>query len=225
MNDNSALGTVRASLTTARDSLTEVHMTTPLDTIVHRGRASRRRHRLIRLAGTAGVMAAALALVVGLTGIIGSAPAHRTGTIRTAAFTIVSQANGTVTLTINPNVLIDPGTLQSDLAHDGIPAMVTVGSFCSSDPPPAGFSRVVSFQPSPQASGWQQRQEGVIPTVTINPAAIPAGTELSFGNFQLANAQQTSFALIDTGSYTCTSIAPTTLPSGGAMIRDGAPAS
>jgi hypothetical protein len=224
MNDDSALGTVRDFLTTARDSLTEVHMTTPLDTIVHRGRASRRRHRLIGLAGTAAV-AAAVALAVGLTGVIGSAPAHGTGTIRTAAFTIVSQANGTVTLTINPNVLLDPSTLQGDLARDGIPAMVTVGSFCSSDPPPAGFSQVVSFQPGPQGSGWQQRQTGVIPTVTIDPAAMPAGTELSFGNFQLANAQQTSFALLDTGSYTCTSTAPTAPPSGGVMIRDGAPAS
>ena len=40
--------------------------------------------------------------------------------------------------------------------------------------------------------------------MTFNPAAMPAGTELSFGNFQLANGQQTNFALIDKGSYTCT---------------------
>jgi hypothetical protein len=43
MNDDSALGTVRDSLTTAKDSLTtakdsltEVRMSTPLDTIVRR---------------------------------------------------------------------------------------------------------------------------------------------------------------------------------------------
>ena len=52
----------------------------------------------------------------------------------------------------------------------------------------------------------------------INPAAMPAGTELSFGNFQLANAAQTSVALIDTRSYTCTSTAPTAPPPDGVMI-------
>jgi hypothetical protein len=54
--------------------------------------------------------------------------------------------------------------------------------------------------------------------MTIDPAAMPAGTELSFGNFQLANGEQTSFTLIDTGSYTCTSTASTTPPPGGAEI-------
>jgi len=30
--------------------------------------------------------------------------------------------------TINPGQLLDPATLQSDLAQDGIPAMVTTGT-------------------------------------------------------------------------------------------------
>jgi hypothetical protein len=47
---------------------------------------------------------------------------------------------------------------------------------------------------------------------------MPAGTELSFGNFQLSTSQQTAIALIDTSSYTCTSTAPTTLPPGGALL-------
>lgn len=220
MNDDSALGTVRDSLTTAKDSLTEVRMSTPLDSIVRRGRATRRRHRLIGLAGT-GAVAVTAALAIGLTGVIGST--HRTGIIRTAAFTLVSNANGTATLTINPRVLLDPSTLQSDLKQDGIPAMVTVGSFCSSDPPPAGFLRVVSFQPKPRGSGRQQPVAD--PTVTFNPSAMPAGTELSFGNFQLANGQQTSFALIDTGSYTCISTAPAAPPPEGVILRYGHPAS
>jgi hypothetical protein len=219
MNDESALGTVRDSLTTAKASLTEVQMSTPLDTIVRHGRATRRRRRLIGLAGT-GAVAVTAALAVGLTGVIGST--HRTGTIRTAAFTLVSNANGTATLTINPKVLLDASTLQSDLKQDGIPAMVRVGSFCSSDPPPAGFLRVVSFQPKTQGSG---RQPVADPTVTFHPSAMPAGAELSFGNFQLASSQQTSFTLIDTGSYTCTSTAPTAPPFHGVMLTYGRPAS
>jgi len=211
MNDNSALDTLRDSLSTARDSLTEVHMTMPLAAIERHGRTARRRHKLIGVAGT-GAVAASAALVVGLTGVTGSAPAHSTGTIRTAAFTLVSHANGMATLTINRDVLLNASTLQSDLKQDGIPAMVTVGSFCSSDPAPADFFQVVSFQPRSRDNG---------PTMTINPAAMPAGTELSFGNFQLANSQQTSFALINTGAYTCTSSAPTAPPPSGVMLSYG----
>ena len=124
-------------------------------------------------------------------GVLG--PARTPGTIRTAAFTLVSNANGTATLTIKPKVLLEPGALQRDLARDGISAKVTVGSFCSSDPAPAGLLHVVSIPRTRH-----------IRTITINPATMPAGTELSFGNFQLTNGEQTNFALIDKGSYTCT---------------------
>jgi hypothetical protein len=159
----------------------------------------RRRSRTRRSLGglsAAGVVGAGVALGLGLTG---SAPAHATGTIRTAAFTLVRNAAGTATLTINNDVMFEPATLQSDLAQDGIPAKVTVGSFCSSDPAPAGLPQVISIPAV---------QPGEAPAVTINPAAMPAGTELSFGNFQLANGGRTLFALIDPGSYTCSSTAP-----------------
>jgi hypothetical protein len=127
------------------------------------------------------------------------------------AFTLVKHANGTATLTINRNVLLEPGTLQRDLARDGIRAMVTVGRFCSSDPAPAGWAKVMSFPGSPA-------DPGPVRSVVINPAAMPAGTELSFGNFQTANTSQTSVALINTRSYTCTSTAPTAPPPDGVMI-------
>ena len=171
----------------------------------------RRRNRRLAAGITAVAAAAALVLILGLSGAIGSAPAHRTGTIRTAAFTLAQNASGTATLTINPRVLFEAATLQRDLERDHIPAMVTAGSFCSSNPAPPGFSQVISIPIQP-------RQHAV--KVTINPAAMPAGTKLSFGHFQLATSQQTSIALIDTGSYTCTGTAPTALPSGGgALLR------
>ncbi|MGH3401473.1 MAG: hypothetical protein ACRDRJ_02975 [Streptosporangiaceae bacterium] len=141
--------------------------------------------------------------------MIGSTPAHRTGTIRTAAFMLTMNANGTATLKLRPRELFEPGTLQNDLKKDGIPARVTVGSFCSSDPTPAGFSQAVSIP--------IQRGQGT--TVTINPAAIEAGTELSFSTFRLASNLETLAALIDTSSYTCISTAPTTLPTGGALLH------
>jgi hypothetical protein len=96
-------------------------------------------------------------------------------------------------------------------ARYGIPAKVTTGSLCSSDPAPAGFSQVVSSNLAGPFTATPQN--GVHPTITINPAAMPAGTELSIGNFQLSSGehagwQQADFVLIDTGSYTCSSTPP-----------------
>ena len=59
------------------------------------------------------------------------------------------------------------------------------------------------------------------PTITIDPSAIPAGSELSVGDFQLSSgqysgSQQADFVLIDTNSYTCSNTPPdpTSMPSG-----------
>jgi hypothetical protein len=156
------------------------------------------------VSGLAVVTAAAVVLGLGLSGAFGSAPARGTGTIRTAAFTLVEHANGTATLTINVNELFDPAALQQDLRHDGIPALVTSGSFCSSHPALAGFSQVVSSPPG----------EHHLLSITINPAAMPAGTELSFGVFQLGpDERQADSELINTSSYSCASTPPS-LPLG-----------
>jgi hypothetical protein len=198
-------------LRAASDSLSGIPVAGPPDVaaVMARGRA-RRTRRLSAVAGVAAAGAAAgTALALGLTGVLG--PARAPGTIRTAAFTLVSNANGTATLTINPKELLDPAALQSDLAQDGIPAMVTSGSFCSSDPPPAGFAQVVSFNPA--GPGTATPQSGAQPTITFDPSAMPAGAELSFGYFQLnsgqySGEQQAEIVLVTTNSYTCTSTAP-----------------
>jgi hypothetical protein len=163
-----------------------------------------RGHRQLAAAITA-TTATAVVLGLGLAGAFGSAPARGTGTIRTAAFTLIEGANGTATLTIHPGVVLDPNTLQNDLRQYGIPAIVTTGSFCSSDPTPPGFSQVVTEQKQPR-------------TMTINPAVMPAGTELSFGNFRVSAGSETAIQLIDTNSYTCASTAPTAPPPGGIMV-------
>jgi hypothetical protein len=172
-------------------------------------------HRKLGAGITAATAAAGVVLGLGLTGAFGPAAVSGTGAIRTTAFTLVKHANGTVTLTINPGVLLEPGTLQSDLQRDGIPAKVTVGSFCSSDPAPAGFNQVVNAV----VPGLKGTPMTVNPALTINPAAMPAGTELSFGYFQLPSGQETAAGLIDTGSYTCTSTAPATPPPGASAIE------
>jgi len=176
-----------------------------LEAIAARGRARRRR----RLAGAAGLCAAGAAagivLALGLTGAAGPAGTH--GTIRTAAFTLVSHADGTDTLTLDPAQLLDPAALQSDLQAHGIPALVTSGSFCTSTPPPAGFEQVVTL---PGPGSWTPQSP---PGITIDPSAMPAGAELSVGYFRLssgpaAGEQEAVLVLIDTSSHTCSSTPP-----------------
>jgi hypothetical protein len=197
-------------LRAASDSLSAIPMASPPDVeaIMARGR-TRRRHRRSAVAGLSVTAAAGTALALGLTGVLG--PARTPGTIRTASFTLVSNSNGTATLTINPKELLDPAALQSDLAQYGIPAKVTSGNFCSSDPHPAGLSQVVSFYPA--GPGTSTPQSGVQPTITIDPSAMPAGAELSVGYFKLSSGQysgeqEAEVVLIDTSSYTCTSTPP-----------------
>ena len=171
------------------------------DVVARAQKARRRRRTGIAGLGVAGV-AAGTALALSLTGVLGAAPARSTGTIQTTAFTLVEHANGTATLTINPNVLLEPRNLQSDLRQDGIPAMVTAGRFCSSHPSLADFNQVVTGQKSSPD------------TMTINPVAMPTGTELSFGYFRRSSGQETVATLINTNSYTCDSTAPIVWPPG-----------
>jgi hypothetical protein len=173
----------------------------------------RRPTRKRRRAGVAGLLVsgavAGTALTLGLFGVLGRAPVHSAipsapGAIRTSSYTLISNTTGTVTLTINPKELFDAAALQSDLARYGIPAKVTTGSFCSSNPEPAGFSQVVSGQPNREST--VQVGTGEQPTITFDPSAIPAGAELSFGNFQLASGQQQAdLALIDSSADSCSS--------------------
>ena len=171
--------------------------------IIRQGDRRRRRSLTYQSLGAlsaAGVVGAGVALGLGLTSSAPAQATHGTGIIQTAAFTLVRHANGTATLTINNNVLFDPATLQSDLAHDGIQAKVTSGSFCSTHPIPAGISQVITVPAAQPGNG---------PVVQINPTAMPTGTELSFGNFDLANSGRTFIGLINPDSYGCSSTAPT----------------
>jgi hypothetical protein len=194
-------------LRAATEFLSRIPMAAPPDVEAITARGHARRNRRLASAAGLSVAAAATALALSLTGVLGPSRAKAPGTIRTMSFTLVSHNNGTVTLTINRNVLFDATALQNDLHHDGIPALVTSGSFCGSNPAPAGLWQVVSGSIAPPPPGTRER---VLPpgppTITFNPAAIPAGAELSIGDFQPSSStQQASLTLIYAKSYTCTS--------------------
>src|SRR5262249_22262425 len=110
----------------------------------------------------------------------------------------VGNRDGTVALTFNPIDLGDSNALQADLAEFGVPALVTTGQFCTSDPAPADLSQVMSYQATKH------------PTMTIHPTPIPRGAALSSGIFQLegGDVRASTAALIDRNAYTCTSTFP-----------------
>jgi hypothetical protein len=172
-------------------------------------RSRSRRHRRLAELSIAGVAASTI-LALGLAGVFGSAsrtPAHDLGTIRTAAFTLTKNANGTATLTLTADQVFNPGTLQQALQQDGIPALVKTGSYCSSNPatPGAALAATLSLQ-LPDGTPVSGNPVPADAVTVINPAAMPAGTELFFGYF---NSDRTLTGnLIYTDSYTCSSDLP-----------------
>jgi hypothetical protein len=215
-----------------RDALSELPTPgrPPLAAITGRGRA----HRRGRRAGFAGLgvtgAAAGVALALGLSGAFAVTPARSTGPIhvaspapstattlgkiQTAAFILTSNANGTDTLTLTMNQMLDPATLQQALTQHGIPALVKTGTYCTSSPAPPDPVRagVLSTQlpagiphtmvPAPSGPAPSQVQQMAAHTATvINPAAMPTGTELFFGYSSSIHAIFTD--LIYTSSYTC----------------------
>ncbi|HEV2372943.1 MAG TPA: hypothetical protein VGS19_12325 [Streptosporangiaceae bacterium] len=158
-------------------------------------------HRLAAL--TAAAAAVALAAGLGVYGALGSSPSsaaalqpgsgkvtHKSDTsgsaTRLAAFSIVSNSNGTVTVIANPRRVFDPTALQRALAQHGIPAVVRIGSECYS-------------QPAPNSNNvFPGEGNGLV----IDPSGLPAGTEIGFGYF--GGNQLIVGDVMDTTAHTCT---------------------
>ncbi len=173
----------------------------PIGQVTARGRRLSRRRR--GTAGAAGALGGALA--IGLPLALSSAPIPHS--LQSRGFELTSNENGTDTLTLSPAATFDSVALQQELSDHSIPAKVTVGSFCSSQPSPSGFDQAVSV--SPAGPSTVIVGSGVVPTITINPAELPVGTELSFGIFQLSSGQrQMVAALIRQSSYSCSPTSP-----------------
>jgi len=204
----------------ARDALSAdpIAQPPPVEAILARSRGQRHRRRLAGLSVTG--IAGVTALALGLAGVFGGHNPGRVGTtIRTAAFTLAENANGTDTLTLTADQVFNPAALQQALQQDGIPALVQTGSYCSSSPAPPGpaWAATLSLQlPDGTPVSPNQPVPADADTV-INPAAMPAGTELFFGYFNSGNTLTGN--LIYTSSYTCSS----NPPAGGAPGPSGSP--
>ena len=164
MNDEDMLAAMRSSLTSVKDSLTGVHMAQPPEAITARARARRLRR------GLSGAGAGSLALAIGLAlAWPGGPPAARAVHVNLDAWSVNTTSAGLVDVTIRE--LKDPAQLRQALADAGVPAILTFGKVCTAT---SG-----DLPQLPQVLNKEKGGGGVF--LTINPAAMPAGSELVIG--------------------------------------------
>jgi hypothetical protein len=164
MNDNETMDLIR-------ERMSSLDMTTPVEAILTRGDIRRKRRRFARLGATGLVIAGLAVGVPAFTGSAAPAP-EPTGPVELVAFSVTRNPDGTATLRLPKRQVLDPATLQRALADAGVPAIVRIGSFCRSDG--AGRPDIDHVLSS------QRSNDGTI-VIVIDPAAMPAGTELSIG--------------------------------------------
>jgi hypothetical protein len=178
MNDNEVS-------TAVRESVADIHSTTPVAQIISRGRAVRARRRIPGVAGALTVAAAAALAVTALLpsshpGLLSSAhpgqaspghPGSHPASVRLAAWTVVRQANGEIDVTINQ--LKDPAGLQATLRADGVPATVSFnGTLLSASC--QGYSA--------STSTLNAVFQGHSTYLAIDPSALPSGTGVAIAD-------------------------------------------
>ena len=181
-----------------RESFSGLRMDTPVEQVWARSRA-RRRRRLTGLTAATAATAGAAAVIALTAGGAAPAPARSghapsanpgsasPGSVRLAAFTVTNGPGDSTTLVLRKDAPIDPSALRQALAQHGIPALVTVGSFCRTTPlAPVPFGQVV--QPTTLADGSD--------AIVINGQAMPSGAELSIAIFP----QTVRMVLIEEGA-------------------------
>ena len=186
MNDDDMLAATRRSLTSIKASLSDVHMDQPPEAIIARARGRRLRRGLPALGG--GVLALGIGLAFSLSG----SPAAAHGVhVNLAAWSVNTTSAGQVNVTIRQ--LKDPARLSHTLADAGAAVKLTSGPVCTT-PDDLKLSRVVRKLPSPSGDV----------VLRINPAAIPAGTELVIGIGHLSmgseHGRSAAFGLVKAGT-------------------------
>jgi hypothetical protein len=165
-----------------RESFSGLRMEMPVENVLARSRIRRRR----RLSGLTAATAATAGVVAALTLTLGGPAPARSGNpppppatpspVKLAAFSVTNGPGGRTALTLRKGSQyrpLDPAALRQALARHGIPALVTVGTFCRSRAgTPAGLGRVL--HPSNLTDGS---------AMVINGHAMPSGTRLSIGYF------------------------------------------
>lgn len=164
-----------------RESFSGLRMDMPVENILARSRARRRRRLSVLTAATATTAGAAAAMTLTLGGPAparsGNPPPRPSrGPVKVAAFSVTNGPGHSTTLILHKGPQyrrLDPSTLRQALARHGIPALVTVGTFCrSTSGPPADLGQVLRLSNPADGSA-----------MVINGRAMPPGTRLSIGYF------------------------------------------
>jgi hypothetical protein len=176
-----------ATLSALKDSLDGVTMHTPVERIVTEGRARRRRRRaVVSVTGVVAVTGLALG-VPALSHPSTAPPGARLSTgagsvhIHTAAFTLDSQADGTLHVSWDKQRYFQDHTgLERALRAAGFPVLVKEGVFCKG-PQDDGY-----LSPSGSGHGVErvmhgERQGNGRVDLVFDPSAMPAGKQLFIG--------------------------------------------
>jgi hypothetical protein len=193
MNDDDIMAAqIMAALRGAKDSLTDVRMDASADSIV--ARAGRRRlHRGLSVAG-AGALALGVGLGVVVSGGGGVTPvsSDKSVHVNLAAWSVNTTSDGLVDVTVRE--LTHPAAMRQALAQAGVPAYVSFDKFCQ---PKSGHGL-------PQINAVLGHSfSGHAVLMTIDPAAMPAGSELVIGMVHAWPGTVTSFSLVKDGPLTC----------------------
>ena len=169
--------------------------------VADRRRARRRITTRVYLTTAAVAAALALAVVIAVAhgGSSAGNPGHSPNSVRLASFSVTPAPGGLVRLTLTPGQLQDADALRDALAHFNVPALVTANSVCYVPGPNADLPQVLLPAPrQPDAATW-----------LINPAAIPAGDELSIGYYPVSGGFGIHVTLVPQhASLTCAATPP-----------------
>ena len=155
-----------------RESFSGLRMDTSVESVFARSRAHRRRRLTAMTAAAAGTAGAATAIAMTLGGAhFGDSPAASQSPVRLAAYSVTSGPGNSTTLVLRKGQQLDANALRKELARHGIPAIVTVGTFCGSTAAESTGSVIKS--PSSQPAGSD--------VLVITGSDMPPGTMLSVG--------------------------------------------
>lgn len=176
-----------AVLDTLKDSLDHIGMHAAAEQIVAAGRARQRRRFAGAVAGAVAGAAAITGVTFGLTAPAGPGPTYATGTavggvhIRTVAYTVDSQNDGTVRVTWDKQRYFeDHQGLQGALRGAGFPVLIKEGEFCRG-PHDADTLNPSGVGPGVETVMKGERGSNQKVTFVFTPAAMPAGTQLFIG--------------------------------------------
>jgi hypothetical protein len=91
--------------------------------------------------------------------------------VHLADFSVDTNPGGTVTVTISQAQILDPDALRLALAQAGVPAKITIGSFC--------YNPVEDRDALFQAVDPRKPGTGQAASVVITPSKLPAGATLA----------------------------------------------